>query len=141
MIKNFKTPLFVIIVFAITSLGLALGNKTKSSKNKKNVNTNKNIQDASIIHGELVKLSATNKRGEVMGNLTEYYIRCSIQDYFIKLCESKITKEDLDKYYDESKLINSISVKGKIVTGNFDICNHEEAASRIGNYITIDEII
>jgi len=75
------------------------------------------------------------------GKLTEYkelYLQCSIQDYFIKICESKVTLEDLKPY------INSgIKVKMEIKEGMWDHCSDDPAyaQSRMGTYAIITEIV
>ncbi len=67
----------------------------------------------------------------------ELYFRASIQDYFIKFCESKITKEDLEPFVNKV-----ISAHVEIKNGNWDICpdDLQEMQSRVGPYIIIKEI-
>ena len=75
-------------------------------------------------------------------NQKEYYIRCSVQDYFIKFCESELSKELLLKYFDPNKLINPITFKGKIVHGLLDSCpDKPNAESRTGYYVQISSLV
>ncbi len=77
------------------------------------------------------------KKNNVETDIQEYYLRCSIQDYFIKLCESNVSKEDLDQY-----LNKGISVEMDIVEGEWDSCPGDgEVQSRVGTYVVIKKII
>lgn len=112
---------------------------TTSCKN----NTEKIVFREKSIHNEathcqLVEKTFFNKVGVENPEMKELYLRCSIQDYYIKLCESKVSKSDLLKY-----LNKGISVKMEIREGNWDICpnDYPNAQSRIGNYVVITEII
>ena len=67
----------------------------------------------------------------------ELYLRCSIQDYFIKLCESNVAREDLELY-----LNKGITVEMEIVDGEWDRCPGDPVVqSRIGKYVTIKSIV
>lgn len=82
---------------------------------------------------QLVEKEFINKGGKVT-EYKELYLRCSIQDYFIKLCESKVTRKELEPY------INSgITVKMEIKQGMWDHCdpNPAYAQSRTGTYVSI----
>jgi len=83
--------------------------------------------------GEIVEKTFIKKNGE-LGNFTELYFRASVQDYYIKFCESTITKEDLTPFIGKV-----ISVDAEIVKGNFDTCPDVEIPqeSREGYYIVI----
>ena len=57
-----------------------------------------------------------------------------MQDYYIKFCESAVTREDLTPFIGKV-----ISVDAEIVKGNFDTCPGEEDSqeSREGYYLVI----
>lgn len=86
---------------------------------------------------ELIEKSFINKGGKVT-EYTELYLRCSVQDYFIKLCESEVTKEELKKYLDKG-----ITVEMEIKDGMWDHCNDDPsyAQSRTGTYVIINKIL
>lgn len=80
----------------------------------------------------LVEKAFVKKNGEPTDH-KEIYLRCSVQDYYIKLCESKVTKKELEKYLDKG-----ISVRMEIKEGSWDICEGDPVMqSRIGTYAVI----
>lgn len=85
----------------------------------------------------LIEKNFVNKGGKI-SEYKELYLQCSIQDYFIKLCESKVTLKDLKPYIN-----TGIKVKMEIKEGMWDHCNEDPAyaQSRIGNYVIIKEIV
>ena len=108
----------------------------KKSKNKTEMNKQPN--EEGVITGQLIEKGFTNKVGK-SGGFSELYLRCSVQDYFIKLCECEVYKKDLLPYLDKG-----ISVKANIVEfGEWDICpgDNKNMQSRIGSYIVIHEIL
>lgn len=86
---------------------------------------------------ELIEKEFENKIGK-SGGFKELYLRCSVQDYFIKICESKVTSEQLKKH-----LNSGIKVEMQIKDGSWDICEYtlEQQQSRIGQYVVITKII
>jgi hypothetical protein len=68
----------------------------------------------------------------------ELYLRCSIQDYFIKFSESAVSKEDVLPY-----LNRVITVKMTVEIGEWDSCANDlhDMQSRVGNYVVIHKII
>jgi len=86
---------------------------------------------------QLIEKSFTNKGGKVT-EYKEFYLRCSIQDYFIKICAGNVSAEELKPY------INSgIEVEMEIRDGMLDHCNTnlEQVQSRTGKYVVIKKII
>lgn len=84
----------------------------------------------------LIQKNVINKAGKIQ-DYSDYYLRCSIQDYPIKLCESNVTGEQLKPY-----LNRGISVKMQIKEGMLDHCDENPAyvQSRTGTYVVILEI-
>ena len=99
-----------------------------------------------IISGQIIKKEFYRKNGKPTG-LYEFYFRASVQDYYIKFCESKITKKELEKYLsDDSELAigKGINVEANIVLNWYwDVCEQDsqEVQSRVGDYIVIHKII
>lgn len=85
---------------------------------------------------QLIEKAFVKKNGQPT-DIKEFYLRCSVQDYFIKLCESDITPEQLIPFVDQG-----ISVKMEVKEGEWDVCpgDEVEVQSRIGEYIVISEI-
>ncbi len=128
--KTISYLLLVIILFSASC-------KTK----KETVSVNENM----IISGQIVQKESKSKRGEGEG-FYELYFRASVQDYFIKLCESDVKRTELEPYLaeDEMDIADGITVEAKIVqNGNWDICDESMgiAQSRTGNYIVIYKIV
>lgn len=94
-----------------------------------------NVQEMTV-GAEIVEKVFVNKGGKVT-NYKELYLRCSVQDYFIKLCESKVSKEELMKYVDKG-----VTVHVEIREGMWDHCdpNPAYAQSRTGLYAAIIEL-
>lgn len=93
-----------------------------------------------ILTGQIVKKQFINKGGKPSG-FYEYYLRCSIQDYFIKFCESNITKTDIDAL--NLSEFDAISVEAEIKNGEWDICSGDSQymQSRIGKYVVVYKLI
>jgi hypothetical protein len=107
-----------------------------SCSETKNISSSKKIKTETTTC-QLIEKNFTHKGGK----LTEYkelYLRCSIQDYFIKICEGNVTEEQLKSY-----LNKGIEVEMEIREGHLDHCeaNPAYAQSRMGNYVVINKII
>lgn len=89
--------------------------------------------DKFMLSGHIVQKDFIKKNGQSAG-YTELYFSASVQDYFIKFCESKITKKDLEPFIDQV-----VTVHVEIQDGNWDICPDDpaEMQSRTGAYIII----
>ena len=94
------------------------------------------ISNSSRTTCQLIEKPFIIKNG-VESDIMELYLRCSVQDYFIKVCESNVTVNELRKY-----LNKGITVEMQIKEGKLDKCEGDgEVQSRIGIYVTISEII
>ena len=84
----------------------------------------------------LVEKSFMSKNGDGT-ELKELYLSCSIQDYYIKICESAVSREELSKY-----IGSGIGVKMEIIDGTWDVCEGDpiEKQSRTGRYVIIHSI-
>lgn len=96
--------------------------------------------DASIekmtVGCEVVEKPFMKKNGHVTDH-QELYLRCSVQDYFIKLCESNVTAEELRKHLDDG-----VTAEIEIVEGEWDLCDEEiEIQSRMGRYARIVKLV
>ena len=86
---------------------------------------------------ELIEKEFTNKGGKIT-HYKEMYLRCSVQDYFIKICEGNVSIEKLKPYINKG-----IEVEMEIKDGMLDHCdkNTTYSQSRTGTYIVIKKII
>lgn len=143
----FKTILIIIvIIICLISCRPLIKNETEMIKKIETKKTSSD--DKEIISGLIVKKAFVNKIGKT-GGFKEFYFRASIQDYFIKFCESKISKTEIENYinknYKNDILDDSpITLEVKIIkNGLWDICEGDiqEQQSRVGNYMIIYRII
>lgn len=99
----------------------------------------KNASEESVYSGQIVEKAFVKKNGSE-SKMTELYFRASVQDYFIKICESRVSYNDLKPYVGE---ISGVTVEAEIREGEWDICENDpvEMQSRVGNYIIIKNIL
>jgi len=84
---------------------------------------------------QVVEKAFVNKDGKSSG-FKELYLRCSIQDYYIKFCESKVSLDKMKKYIDKG-----LTVTFEVKEGEWDICEGDpEIQSRIGTYVIVLKI-
>ena len=96
-----------------------------------------------IISAPIVKKSFVAKNGKV-SDKTELYVQRSIQDYFIKFCESEISREELEAHVAGiDSFINAVKMEVEFRKGDWDVCDNEavEVQSRTGEYVVIFRII
>ena len=92
-----------------------------------------------VITAEIVEKTFVNKAGKVTDK-KEFYIRRSIQDYFIKFCESEVSSEDLRTAWEkETGFIKTLRMEVEFRKGNWDDCGEEEVElqSRVGEYAVL----
>ncbi len=99
-------------------------NKTKDKKGEK----------GNLIRAEVLLKPFINKMGKKSGH-SEFYVRRSIQDYFIKFCESAVTRENIEEAIKEKG--NYLSLEIEIKQGEWD----RSPQSRVGSYIIIHRIL
>jgi len=130
--KNLNKMKKLLLLFIIFSTFFSC----KQSKDT-NVVIKKNPSHAERISCQLVEKEFTHKGGKFT-EFKELYLRCSIQDYFIKICESNVTSEELSLF-----LNKGIEVEVEIKEGFLDHCESipEYAQSRTGTYVIIKNIV
>lgn len=95
-----------------------------------------------IISAEIVEKTFVNKAGKVTDK-KEFYIRRSIQDYFIKFCESVVSRDELRTAWEkESGFIKTLRMEVEFRKGKWDDCGEEEVElqSRLGEYAVLHRI-
>lgn len=121
----------------ITVLTIVLGLLFSCKSEEKTLNPGAMNPNAKTTKCLLIEKEFTNKGGKVT-EYKELYLRCSIQDYFIKICAGNVTAKQLNPY------INSgIEVEMEIKEGMLDHCSNNLAhtQSRTGTYVVIKKII
>ncbi len=94
-----------------------------------------------IISAEVVELPMKMKNGKVAG-YTDWYVRRSAQDYFIKFCESGITRKELEQTLNrENGTIKTLTMEVEYRNGLWDSCSDEIVQSRTGEYIVIHRLV
>ncbi|MFT4600764.1 MAG: hypothetical protein ACI857_000941 [Arenicella sp.] len=129
-----RKALYLILV-PMVMISCGSGKSNVMSGNKKAEVNNGHA----VYTGQVVEKEFYNKGGKAMG-FSDTYLRLSVQDYFIKFCESKISKKDIE----DLKLgeFGSIKVEAEIIDGEWDSCDPEaKVQSRTGNYIIIYAIL
>ncbi len=139
---NTAKALLFISITVLLILFYACNNKNLAKKDKHESITEK-TEETMIVTAPLVKKAFVNKGGET-GNFQEWYVRLSTDDYFIKFCESKVSRAELEKEIGKQsdEMINSLSMKIEIREGEWDICDETEMLqSRVGEYAVIYSIV
>ena len=129
------------IVFAFVLLACSGPKSVNYKKDLGKGGTPKN-EKLDTISAPVVKKAFINKGGKASGG-SDYYVQRSIQDYFIKFCESKVSRTALEQELaKQSGMIKTIKMIVSIREGEWDRCPGQgEVQSRIGNYMVIHEIL
>lgn len=131
----------IVGVFTISLMLFASCGSSENMEVKKTMDT-KLDNGHFIIDAEIVEKSYEFKNSKTTTQ-KELYVRRSVQDYYIKFCESEVTQTELAK---EIILVdgiaNSLKLEVEIKDGSWDQCNSEELVqSRTGSYMVIYKII
>jgi len=126
MLERMSYLLLILFLFSCHNTA-----ELKKSGEKKPQNPNQ-----MVLTGQIIEKPFYKKNGQ-QTDLTELYFRASIQDYFIKFCESQVERVAVEPFIDQA-----LSIHAEIREGNWDICptDPSEMQSRIGSYIIIQSI-
>jgi len=133
-----------LLINAIFTLLLLFASSCTCSK-ESTIKKKKDISSTDgkiIISAPIVSKPFVKKNGEPTDR-TELYIRRSIQDYFIKFCESEVTREALEDHLSSiNGFVKAVSLEVEFRKGEWDVCDENLAQqSRIGEYIVIHRIV
>ena len=95
-----------------------------------------------IVSAPVVTKNFVKKNGEVTDH-REYYLQRSIQDYFIKFCESDVSRDTLEEHLaQQDGNIKTVTVEVEFREGAWDQCDNQEMVqSRMGDYVVIYKIL
>ena len=96
-----------------------------------------------IISAPIVEKPFFTKNGRLTDK-TDLYVQRSIQDYFIKFCESEVSREELEAHFEGiTSFVKTVKMEVEFRTGEWDVCEESslEIQSRIGEYVVIYRII
>ena len=98
-------------------------------------------QNGQINTGQIVSIKLVSKGGKI-SEQEDLYFRLSIQDYFIKFCESDVSLTDIQPYIQSENEISSVTLEIEIKEGEWDNCNLPgNVQSRTGFYVVIKNIL
>jgi hypothetical protein len=100
------------------------------------------VRHHAIITAPIVTKNFVNKAGVTTGQV-EYYIQQSMQDYFIKFCESNVSIKELNEKLENIEGdIKALQLEVEMREGDWDICDgNHEIQSRVGEYMVILKIL
>ena len=140
------SPSFKVLLFMLLGLTILMSCRKNSYReamsqfDQESLEINKKRQGGLLI----VKKNQISQKGQATGE-TEYYVRASSQDYFIKFCESYCTRKQFEAMLSCDLSANDImdlcSWKGlyRVKQGALDHCEVADSlsASRIGYYAVL----
>ena len=95
-----------------------------------------------IISAQIVEKALIMKNSKISSH-SDYYIRRSVQDYFIKFCDGFVSKKELEyEIIMKDGISEALQLEVEIKDGLWDSCDPEEIVqSRTGKYMVIHRII
>ena len=130
--------IFSIGILFLTSCKAPIAENPEEKPTESNRTMEKRLKspDDKSMTGHIVEKPFVNKINEPT-RVMELYFRASIQDYFIKFCESELTREELEPFIDKA-----VAVNADIVDGEWDNCDGiDMQQSRMGRYMIIKKLL
>lgn len=125
-----KKQIFIITILCVLS-------SCASPKKASEKTPEKQTDTEQIITAPIIEKQVYNKAGKKM-DFTDYFLRQSVQDYFIKFCESKVTRKELEGALAEiNSPIKTLTLKVEFREGEWDSCDDFPVQSRIGRYVIL----
>ena len=123
----------IIPLTFLTMIALIACTNTKIlTKERSMMLTDANTYKCLLIEKELIDEQNNSKQYKAL------YLRCSVQDYFIQICEGRVTQEQLKPYINKG-----IEVELQIKQGMIAPCfgNIDPTEKIIQNYVVINKLI
>lgn len=129
-----------IRLVALVALLVSCGTSNNAAKNK---TMDKRLDNGHlVISAQIVEVSMKMKNSKISSH-TDYYVRRSVQDYFIKFCDGFVSKRELEyEMTMKDGVSEPLELEVEIKDGLWDSCDPDEIVqSRTGKYIVIHRII
>lgn len=98
--------------------------------------------DGRVVISAPLVLKPFRKKNDSLSELEEWYLQRSIQDYYIKFCESEVSRSELETYLKQEKdPLNTAKLEVEFREGEWDRCDETEVQSRVGAYVVIYQIL
>lgn len=83
------------------------------------------------------------KKNNVKTDFNEYYLQRSNQDYFIKFCEGKVSRDELETALSQVEGdIKVLKMEVEFKKGLWDVCDgNMDQQSRVGDYVILLRVI
>lgn len=127
----------IVIIFSLIVLSCKTTTEVSQSTNQQGSQLKKNQ-----LVGVVILKGITNESRSTQSNNKELFFKINEKDYFIKISEGYVSREELSKYIDKQ-----ITIKGEIKTGEWEgiqAGSIQEGTSskkpRSGEYIIINKI-
>ncbi len=116
--------------------------QNSSPMEKKKTEDASSADERKIITAPIVLKSFIKKNGEP-ADFKEMYVQRSIKDYFIKFCESQVTRKELEDHLAAiGSPIKTVTLEVSFREGEWDVCEENELMqSRIGEYVIVHRIV
>ncbi len=136
-ITNPKLGLWIVLF--IVSLSMTFCTAKKKTPMSK---IDKTDAITTIVTAPIVSKTFVSKSGKSTSQ-KDLYLQASIQDYYIKFCESKITRKELENHLAaKDDFFKTATLEIEYRDGLWDSCNEEnDQQSRSGKYVIIHRII
>jgi hypothetical protein len=135
---DFSCRILCIVLFANLLICCAIKPVSPMEKNK--TPDLKSGENKVIITAPVTEKKFVKKNGQVT-DIGEFYIQRSIQDYYIKFCESKVTKEELLEALNSKRQTGGFKMEVEFRKGLWDVCDgNADQQSRVGDYVLIHQI-
>lgn len=129
---------FLVGLFLLNACG-TLGTKSTTMGKKKRPDP-QTVDGRVRISGPIVQRKRMKKNGEWSGEV-DFYVQRSVQDYFIKFCESEVTLEAFQEHWEGiDSMIKTMGLEVEFREGLWDQCGEEEVQSRVGPYLVVYQI-
>lgn len=135
--KKFQQILpFILFSFLLSCASTSYVEPESPVEDEKNTVGKSYIISARVVERERIV------NGEPLAK-TDFYLERSIQDYFIKFCESIVSREELEKNLNRQRAsIKILHAEVEYKEGEWDSCDeNDNINSRSGSYIIIKRLI
>ncbi|RLD50124.1 MAG: hypothetical protein DRI94_09470 [Bacteroidetes bacterium] len=122
-INNIYKSIFFVIFYFLFSI-LYAQNKTDDMNNLK------------IYTGKIIKVHFVDKAGNEHKDAFNYFFETEDKQYFIKISEGDVSREEIEKFYNKKIRIKAII----ILFGLWDT-DDPNVQSRVGDYLILKEIL